>query len=169
MTPGGARRATMSCRLLSDAQAAEAGTRDAATACSRVQLQNRCKMNCVHSSLRKGCAMRRAKAAQETMQNRASGLYPLASKQASEDVVGGAKTTFGGAPRALSAPVGASIMEAVPLRICPTPHASHRERKNAPDAVVIAPAPRQALEKNLGRTRLPTPVAPHSGCQRPGS
>ena len=36
----------------------------------------------------------------------------LASKQASEDVVGGANTTFGGAPRALSARRGASNLEA---------------------------------------------------------
>ena len=46
------------------------------------------------------------------------------------------------------------------MRVCRDSHAPHRERTYAPLAVVIAAAPRQALEKNLGRTRLPTPVAP---------
>ena len=165
MTPGGARRATMSCRLLSDAQAAEAGTRDAATACSRVQLQNRCKMNCVHSSLRKGCAMRRAKAAQETMQNRASGLYPLASKQASEDVVGGANTTFGGATRALGARRGASNLESV---YCGHLPGSARVSPRAKDCAGRCSnsgrsSPGAAEESRAARGCQP--VAPPHGCQ----
>ena len=74
----------------------------------------------------------------------------LASKQASEDVVGGANTTFGSAPRALGA--HSPILPEVILTVAhlPAPHASHRERKNAPDAVVIAAARRQALPKNRG-------------------
>ena len=72
----------------------------------------------------------------------------LASKQASEDVVGGANTTFGGATRALGKFCGASNRKHNSVAQLPGSHASHRERRNAPDAVIIAPARRQALPKN---------------------
>ena len=72
--------------------------------------------------------MRMQKAAQRQSFNPAelAASKPLASEQASEDVVGGANTTFGGATRALGK--YASIIEAWLFlsRICPVTRVSPR-------------------------------------------
>ena len=136
-----------------------------------MQMQYICQMNCLHWLDIKGCSYAESKKLRKDKVNPAelAASKPLASEQASEDVVGGANTTFGGATRALDGTPRRFHHGGTATPHLPGSHASHRERTYAPDAVVIAAAPSQALEKNLGRTRLPTPVAPHSGCQRPGS
>ena len=84
----------------------------------------------------------------------------LASKQASEDVVGGANTPSDGATRGLSARRGASIMDTVYCGHLPGSARVSPLADISADAVVIAAARRQALLKNRGRTWPPTPSTP---------
>ena len=66
-------------------------------------MQYICQMNCLHWLDIKGCSYAESKKLRKDKVNPAelAASKPLASEQASEDVVGGANTTFGGATRAL--------------------------------------------------------------------
>ena len=78
--------------------------------------------------------MRRAKrCAKDSIIAELAACKSLASKQASEGVVGGTKTSFGGAIRALGKFCGFHYRgKAVPVAHLPDSHASHRERTYAP-------------------------------------
>ena len=86
-----------------------------------MQMQYICQMNCLHWLDIKGCSYAESKKLRKDKVNPAelAASKPLASEQASEDVVGGANTTFGGATRALGKCT--SIIEAWLFlsRICP--------------------------------------------------
>ena len=122
-----------------------------------MQMQYICQMNCLHWLDIKGCSYAESKKLRKDKVNPAelAASKPLASEQASEDVVGGANTTFGGATRALGARRRFQLGVCFIALICPY-RTRLTEPKTAPDAVVLATARRQALLKNRGRTRLPT-------------
>ena len=99
-----------------------------------MQMQYICQMNCLHWLDIKGCSYAESKKLRKDKVNPAelAASKPLASEQASEDVVGGANTPFGGATRDLGARRGASNFEGInSAAFAATPRVSPRAKERA--------------------------------------